>query len=101
MYSGLDVYRAGGIPFIPHLSELVNLATPEMTWEDWIDYDKEWIRSCHALYRLPGKSKGAAREVRLAKKLGIPVFKKWGKLKLFLQEWEMQLLKKRKKRKGK
>lgn len=99
MSVGTEVYAIGGVPFIPHLSELVNLSSDKMTWDDWIDYDKEWIRSCDALFRLPGKSKGAAREVRLMRKLGRPVFKKWVKLYAFIKEWERQLVAKGKKKK--
>jgi hypothetical protein len=65
--------RDGVIPFVPHLSELWNYVTV-VGYETWLYYDKEWIRSCDALLRLPGRSRGATREVRWANKLSIPVF---------------------------
>lgn len=76
----------GFIPFVPHLSELWNLVAL-VSWEEWMYYDKEWLRACDALYRLPGKSKGAAREVRFANKLGIPVFTSYKKL----VEWKNEV----------
>lgn len=63
----------GVIPFVPHLSELWNYVSV-VSYEKWLYYDKEWIRGCDALLRLPGKSRGASREVRHANSLGIPVF---------------------------
>ncbi len=75
----------GVIPFVPHLSELWNYVTV-VQYDTWLYYDKEWIRSCDALLRLPGKSKGAAREVRWARKLGIPVFTSYDKLMKWVLE---------------
>ncbi len=44
-------------------------------YQDWIDLDLEWVKSCDCLLRLDGESKGADMEVALAESLGIPVFK--------------------------
>lgn len=76
---GNALLNDGFIPFVPHLSELWNLVCL-VPWDEWMRFDKEWLRACDALYRLPGKSKGAAREVRFANKLGIPVFTSYRKL---------------------
>ncbi len=74
--AGNILLKLGFAPFIPQLSSLHAIVVGEHgpTWDEWLRYDYEWIRSCDALYRLHGKSRGAAREVRFAKKLGIPVF---------------------------
>lgn len=77
--------RDGVIPFVPHLSELWNYVTV-VDYDTWLYYDKEWIRTCDALLRLPGKSKGAAREVRWANRLGIPVFTSYEKLIQWVNE---------------
>jgi hypothetical protein len=61
------------LPFVPHLSLLWDLVCPS-PYEEWIDYDLEWLRHCDILLRLPGESPGADREVILAHKLGIPVY---------------------------
>lgn len=68
----------GYAPFIPHLSHFME---PASTWdknptryERWLELDFSYISVCHALLRLLGESKGADREVKWARKLGIPVF---------------------------
>lgn len=40
----------------------------------WYQYDFEWLEKCDAVYRLPGESVGADKEVERAKELGKPVF---------------------------
>lgn len=62
------------IPFVPHVSLIQGLVTGNNNWEYWLKFDLEVIEHMDALLRLPGKSKGADKEVKHAKKLGIPVF---------------------------
>ena len=69
----------GFIPFVPHLSELWNYVSL-VPYETWLMYDKNWILACDALFRLPGRSRGATREVRYSNKMGIPVFTSYRKL---------------------
>ena len=64
----------GYCPFIPLLYHFWHLITPRK-YKDWTKLDNEWLKSCDIIIRLPGKSKGADEEIRLAKKLGIPVKK--------------------------
>lgn len=45
-----------------------------LTHEDWLEMDKEIIRRCDAVLRLPGESVGADDEVVCAERNGIPVF---------------------------
>lgn len=82
---GTCLLNDGYTPFVPHLSELWNYVSV-VPYEEWIAYDKDWVRACDALFRLPGKSKGAAREVRFANKLGIPVFTSYKKLSKWKKE---------------
>lgn len=63
----------GLVPFVPHLSALWHLAYPR-DYEDWMEYDFVWVRQCHALYRVPGESSGADREMEHARQFNIPVF---------------------------
>ncbi len=63
----------GHTPFVPHLYHLWHLIIPG-SYEQWIALDLEWLRSCHALVRLPGESSGADREVAFALELGIKVY---------------------------
>lgn len=63
----------GFIPFCPHWSIIQHLVIP-LEYEQWLDFDLEWIRRCDALLRMPGESSGADREVAFASQIGIPVF---------------------------
>jgi hypothetical protein len=65
----------GFAPYVPLLTHFQHLHRPR-PYEDWCRHDDDWIPCCDYLLRLPGESKGADREVRLAESLGIPVFYK-------------------------
>ena len=65
--------EAGHVPFVPHLSHFQHLVHPR-PYEDWIRLDKEWLKVCDAVVRLPGESPGADRETALARELKISVF---------------------------
>lgn len=62
----------GFSPFCPHLSHFLHIhkARP---YQEWLDYDNEWIEVCDVLLRLPGDSSGADDEITLALNLDIPV----------------------------
>ena len=66
--------KQGYTPFIPHLNHFWNFyhSHPESFWYKW---DNEWLECCDYIYRIPGKSPGTDKEMKLAKKLGIPVLK--------------------------
>jgi len=46
------------VPYAPLLSHFQHLVHPRPI-EDWYKFDNVWVRTCHYLLRLPGKSKGA------------------------------------------
>src|SRR5690242_12422514 len=73
MREGNWLLENGFVPFIPHLTGIWDLVFPH-DYETWMDYDSEWLKSCDAVLRLWGESKGADREVKLAVQLNIPVF---------------------------
>lgn len=60
-------------PFTPHHSFITNTFN-EFSWEEWLQFDETWIEVCDAILRIPGESKGAAREELYAALKGIPVF---------------------------
>jgi Domain of unknown function (DUF4406) len=62
----------GYIPYCPHWSHFQHLVTP-LAYEDWLDYDREFLAFCDVLMRMEGESKGADLEVKLALELHIPV----------------------------
>lgn len=63
----------GFIPFCPHTTHLWHTIAPR-PWQDWMNYDLEWIGTCGYMLRLPGESKGGDMEVARAIELGIPVY---------------------------
>jgi hypothetical protein len=63
----------GCFPFVPHLFAQWHFLYPR-EYEDWMKQDFEWIRACHALFRVEGESAGADREVAFAGEIDIPVF---------------------------
>jgi len=63
----------GYTPYIPHLTHFWHMVCPR-PYDFWLDYDNEWLKLCDAIYRIPGESSGADKEVKLATQLGIPVF---------------------------
>jgi|SRR6185312_5997538 len=69
---GDDLLSLGYIPFIPHLTAFWHLLRPR-PYQEWLDYDLEWVRVCGVLLRLPGESSGADTEVAFARCLDIPV----------------------------
>jgi hypothetical protein len=58
---------------VPHEHVLLELLAPE-DYEYWLQYDLRLLARCDAVYRLPGASPGADREVAEALRAGIPVF---------------------------
>jgi hypothetical protein len=70
---GEDIFRLGYIPFIPHFFHFWN-ALYEHPEIEWMKMDMEWLAICDAVYRAPGDSKGADREVAAAIIQGVPVF---------------------------
>jgi len=68
-----ELISLGAAPFAPLYSHFQHMAHPR-PYSDWVNLDKEWVKVCDCLLRLPGKSSGADEEVELAKSLNKPVF---------------------------
>lgn len=71
------VIELGGWPYVPHLSGLWDFASPH-PYEYWMALDLAFLPVCDALFRLPGESSGADREVDIAVNLGIPILNYYG-----------------------
>jgi len=63
----------GVAPFAPLLYHFQHMVHPR-TELQWLELDREWVKTCDALIRLPGESKGADMEVQWAKTFDVPVF---------------------------
>jgi hypothetical protein len=68
-----DLIDLGFAPFSPLLSHFLHIYHPR-PYEDWVVQDNCWLLLCDAVLRLPGESKGAENECRLAIDNKIPVF---------------------------
>ena len=79
----------GLAPFVPHLSHYSHRLRPR-PYEDWMALDLAFVEVCDILWRLPGDSPGADREVAHARSRGIPVVSSFdalaGWLALFLTQ---------------
>src|SRR6516225_9514615 len=62
--------RMGFEVFMPLLSHYANRICPR-PYGQWLLSDFRWLSMCNCLYRMPGPSEGADREVLVAKALGI------------------------------
>lgn len=67
-----ELRNMGHSPFVPHLTHYWHLRHPR-AYEDWLDYDLDWLEVCNVLIRIPGHSPGADREVEAARRLGLTV----------------------------
>lgn len=63
----------GFAPYVPHLMHYWHLRHSH-GWDFWIAIDTEFLRTCDALLRLPGESKGVMFEAGFATACGIPIF---------------------------
>jgi hypothetical protein len=81
--AGVEVYRRGHFPFIPHLTQQVadyleDTGQEPLTYGQYIDWDLAWLAHCDVLYYL-GDSRGALLERLYAFEHGIPVISDaWG-----------------------
>lgn len=67
-------HTLGHVAFVPHLTHFWHMLIPG-EYEFWLDQDREWLKVCDAVLRLPGESSGADQEVALAGELGLPVYR--------------------------
>lgn len=81
MKVGRQMVLDGLAPYIPHLDAFLfawgdgsGTNTKEISWEQYLEWDLEWVALSEAIFRVAGESKGADLEVSVAKSLGIPVF---------------------------
>lgn len=63
----------GFVPFVPLLCHFQHLVFPR-SYDSWLIQDLEWLRSCDALLRLGGPSKGADLEETFAAELDLYIF---------------------------
>ena len=82
--AGEALQRAGYSAFCPHLNHLIDFICPDISWNEWLERDKEWLAVCDAMLRLDGESRGADAEREFANERGIPVYDEMAEL--FRQE---------------
>jgi len=77
--TGDALLEMGHIPLIPHLTHFWHFISPK-SWDDWMKIDLALLARVDCVLRLDGESKGGDLEVKVARKLGIPVYS-WGEIK--------------------
>ncbi len=77
---GEELWNAGYVPHIPHLTCFYNLVAPRPA-TDWYEYDYNWLDLCDAAYRIKGHSIGADSECLRMLDQNKPVFKDMKQLK--------------------
>ena len=67
MEAGLQIWKKGHFPYIPHLTHWPDILSRElniqMGWEDYMKWHAVWVDHCDALFLL-AESKGALLEYR-------------------------------------
>lgn len=81
----------GARPFIPHLFAVWDFAYNH-PYEFWMEQTLAWVERCDLLYRMPGESKGADREMKLAEDMGLGVYHDLGRLGGAITELEERFL---------
>jgi len=93
------IRKSGYAVFVPGLDILMLLLSDTITYNFVFFNSYSWIRVSDAVYVVPksSKSKGTQREIRLAKKLGIPIFYKIEDMNEYFEIEETRESKKKKK----
>lgn len=64
----------GYAPHCPHLTVFCEFMDPHrIPYETWLDLDMTYVELSDVVFRIPGESKGADREVAFARHKGVPV----------------------------
>ena len=64
----------GYAPHCPHLTVFCAFMDPHrISYETWLDLDMTYVELSDVVFRIPGESKGADREVAYAVSRGVPV----------------------------
>ena len=75
--AGIEVFRKGHFPYVPHLTDLVDRRAretgAELLWSDFMAWDMPWLRVSDALLHI-GRSRGADMELAEATRLGKRIF---------------------------
>ena len=69
----IEVHRMGAVPFVPCNDFLTGLVAGDFNLQDYQLDSAAWIPVCHALFRIPGISKGSDEEERIARENDVPV----------------------------
>ena len=71
--AGAQLIQSGFAVIVPHTCHFMHIIHPQ-DYESWMAIFFELVTRCDGLYRIPGFSPGADREVEYARQHGIPVF---------------------------
>jgi hypothetical protein len=80
------IAELGGVPICPHLYHFWHLRHPH-DYRFWTDLDRQVLEVCDAIYRLPGSSEGADKEVKRAFELKLTFLESTPVLMQFIDNW--------------
>lgn len=87
---GMSLYKDNiAFPVIPHLTLLTHMVMPHPA-DFWYEFDYHQLSRVDAVYRFPGESTGADKEVKLARQWNIPVFTSEYDTRMFCLNWQRQ-----------
>ena len=83
---GTEIKKLHCSVFIPANDLILGLIDGKLNYEDYFQNSLGWLRACDAMALTPGyeQSKGTEREIKEAKKRGIPVLKNWPEILQFV-----------------
>jgi hypothetical protein len=79
IHEAIEVYfqliRLGYVPHCPHLTVFCEFMKPnQVSYEQWLELDKNYIDDSDVVLRIPGTSPGADRECTYARGKGMSVY---------------------------
>jgi len=89
----LKIHKIGASPYIPCLDVLMGMFTGDWDYNDYFSMSEAWLRVADAVYAYDG-SPGVFKEIMLAEKLGIPVFRFFKDLTVWYRAKMEEMLKK-------
>jgi hypothetical protein len=72
------IHRVGASPYVPCLDVLLGIQAGDWTYEDYFLMSQPWLEASDSVYAYSlsiGKKKGVQKEIVIAKKKGIPVYR--------------------------
>jgi len=77
----LKIHKVGASPFVPALDFLMGMYAGNWDYKDYFSMSEPWLRVSDSVYAYElsySETKGVQNEIKIAKEMGIPVFRTFG-----------------------